>query len=184
MKRETTIQECWLPADKGQLRLIRAWKKEELKQHIVSGLLIVFLLVLVYVYIVCRIYGDYPHGGVIWKSALLLAVILAAVLFTWWEITREDMRDFWKSRFYARHVVCVGHTKISTRYQYHCYLDVADESGEIFEEIEVDSAVLDSVRHQETVLAVTRTPDQPRPEYLFPLHRPKKRTVGDYFRGK
>lgn len=184
MRGTTTIQEGWQRADRGQMRLIRAWEEEALKRRIASGLFLIFLLVLAYLYIVAIIYHDYPQGSVLWKAALLLALLLAVVFFMWGGIVCEDVKEFWKGRFYVRTVVCIGHTEINTRYSQGCYLDVVDGNGQMFEQIKVGYGVLKAVRHQDAVMAVTRDPDKPEPMYLYPLRLPEKQSLGELIKGR
>lgn len=166
---------CWSQASRRQLYLLRAWEELDLKRQIQCGLLIILLLSVFYFYLTLSTAGtDYL------RSILLCYVlILAGGLALWGLVLYEDQKELWNGRFYVRTVTCIGHTEVRTRYENTFCLDILGESGEILEHVHVTQDVMAAIRHQERILAFTKTPEEPLPIRMVPLHLPKKKSLKD-----
>lgn len=87
----------------------------------------------------------------------------------------EKEKEFWNRKIYARTMICVGITKIRTRYSSESSLDVIGSDGEVMEGYPVLPVILNAVRQQDKMLAITGDPKELKPERIYPLHFPKKR---------
>lgn len=160
----------WRPASHKQLRLLKAWEEQELKRQLQSGLLMILLISAFYFYLTLDTAGiDYLRSIV-----LFYVLALAMGLPLWGLILYEDQKELWNAGFYVRTVTCIGHTEIRTRYDTRHSLDILGDAGEILEEVPVTRDVLDATRHQDRLLAFTKTPDSLKPLRLVPLRFPGK----------
>lgn len=161
----------WKPASRSQIRLIKAWEETALRQHIAFGVAIIILVLLFLAFWVGNICEENPDMDP-WKPYLVLLLDLFAVIVVWGANIYIHEKALWSKRIYTCGVICIGRTVVKHRIGQVCYLDICTESGETVEGVKVPTIVMNSIKHQERILAVTNNPAEQNPLRLYPLQFP------------
>lgn len=160
----------WKPVSGRQKKLIRAWERVILLRRFLTSLTyfaMVFLILSSLFFI-----PDMPCKKYLFFVLLFMVSGYGGCLC----LVYEKEKKFWNRTIYARTMICVGITKIQTRRASESSLDIIGSEGELIEAYPVFPVILNAVRQQDKMLAITGEPKDFIPERIYPLHFPKKRT--------
>lgn len=161
----------WKPADRRQIRLIKAWEELALRQKVTYEAVRLLLLFILFAYFTVKVFKDIPDMEP-WMTFLVLILAFIILKSVWGRTISMYKEELWGGRIYTCSAVCIGRTVERYRLGRTCYMDIRTDDGGTFERIRIPAVVMDSIRIQDRIMAVANHPDNPSPIRLYPFHFP------------